>query len=140
MLTIIMAVALAMNVLWTPLVVVFALLAESGGKESSFVVAGLTIWVLVEIGLTSWRVMRRKIEPRGDANLPIVLALVICLRPALDIVAGAFQPWHVSMAIASIVVVGACYLLRHHLATLVKSGASPRPDRTALVSRLPNGE
>jgi hypothetical protein len=113
---VLLTIAIVVNAVWTPLVMFFALLAESGGKDPSFAIAALDVWALVEI-IRTWRWARR--ASRGDAApsrrspvVGVVLASLLVLRPVLDWVIGDIQPWERSLFVVLALVIGACYWLR----------------------------
>jgi hypothetical protein len=127
-LLVVLTVALVVNALWTPLVLFFALLAESGGKDPSFVIAALEVWALVEI-IRTWRWARRasRSEAAPSRRAPAVavaLASLLVLRPGLDYAASAVQPWERSLFVVLALVIGACYGLRQRH-TVTPAGAGP---------------
>jgi hypothetical protein len=122
-LVVLLTIALVTNALWTPLAMFFALLAESGGKNPSFAIAALDLWALVEI-VRTWRWFRR--ASRGDAGpttrapvAGVIVASLLVLRPAIDLLVGELQPWELSWFVVVALVIGACYWLPH-------SGPAPR--------------
>jgi hypothetical protein len=120
-LVVLLTIAVVTNALWTPFTMFFALLAESGGKHPSYAIAALDVWALVEI-IRTWRWGRR--ASRGDAApsrrrlyVGVAAAVLLVLRPAIELVVGDIQPWERSSFALLALVIGACYWLRRYQAS-----------------------